>query len=196
MSRPRRNTHHLPGYDYAQPGAYFLTTTLHRKAKPYVTLSTIVEDRVRLTHYGVIVTACWNDLPAHYPHVQLDAFVVMPDHVHGIIILTDDSNSATTSNDVGAGLRPAPTVPTEPTPPTKPAPTTHDAKRHALPEIVRAFKSFSARRINNQRGTLGTPFWQRGYYEHVIRNEDDLHRVRQYIADNPIRWALDGEEPL
>ena len=69
------------------------------------------------------------------------------------------------------------------------------AVRHGLPEVVRAFKTFSARRINASRGTPGTVVWQRGYYEHVIRNERDLDRVREYIRSNPARWQQNRERP-
>jgi len=101
----------------------------------------------------------------------LDGFVVMPNHVHGIIVLTDDSA-------VGAGLKPAPT------------------KMHALPEIVRAFKTFSARAINACQGLRGASVWQRNYYEHVVRDESDLSRIRKYIEENPARWAEDGNNPV
>ena len=114
--------------------------------------------------------ASWFDLPNHYAHVRLDAFVIMPNHVHGVIVLTE----------VGAGLKPAPTV---------------VAKRHGLPEIVRGFKTFSSRRINELRGTPGTPVWQRNYYEHVIRGEDELNRVREYIDSNPTGWLEDRYHP-
>ena len=79
------------------------------------------------------------------------------------------------------GLRPASTPPA----PTEPF------KRHNLPEIVRAFKSFSARRINEWRGAPATPIWQRNYYEHVIRDEDDLRRIRDYVENNPALWNQD-----
>ena len=85
-------------------------------------------------------------------------------------------------DDVGAGLKPAPT-------------TNASAPRHSLPEVVRAFKTFSSRRINAFQGTTGTPFWQRNYYEHIIRNEEDLNRIRQYIEDNPAHWHEDPENP-
>jgi hypothetical protein len=84
-------------------------------------------------------------------------------------------------------LKPAPTI----TAGLKPAPT----NKHGLPEIVRAFKTFSSRRINELRGTPGLPVWQRNYYEHIIRNEDSLNRIRQYILDNPARWTRDRENP-
>ena len=120
---------------------------------------------------GQMVLDVWLELPKHYPHVVLDAFVVMPNHVHGIIGLTEQQ--------VGAGLRPAPTM----------------GRRHGLPEIVRAFKSFSARRVNAYLETSG-PLWQRGYYEHVIRDEASLSRIREYILNNPLRWAYDRDNPL
>jgi len=78
---------------------------------------------------------------------------------------------------LGAGYKPAPTV------------------RHGAPEIVRGFKIFSSRRINKSRGTVGTPAWGRNYYEHVIRNDRELNRVRDYIISNPARWVTDKENP-
>jgi putative transposase len=115
-----------------------------------------------LNDYGTLVKDCWHDLPRHYPNIELDAFVVMPNHVHGVVVL------------VGAGLRPAPTD-------------------HPLTEVVRAFKSFSSRKINEVRGTLGLPIWQRGYYEHIVRDDKSLSRIREYIVNNPLRWEFDRE---
>ncbi|MFZ0134346.1 MAG: transposase, partial [Desulfobacterales bacterium] len=74
---------------------------------------------------------------------------------------------------------------------TKPAPT----KIHALPEIIRGFKTFSSRRINEIRHSPGTKLWQRNYYEHIIRNDDELNRIREYIVGNPARWESDTENP-
>ena len=135
----------------------------------------VADGGMRLNAYGQIVTECWDDLVNHYPHVELDAFVVMPNHVHGIIVLIQDDQI------VGAGF--------------KPAPTPHTTRRHALPEIIRGFKTFSSRRINHIRNTPDVPVWQRSYYEHVIRNEEDLGRIRQYIVDNPACWPEDAENP-
>ena len=106
---------------------------------------------------GRIVQRTWENLATHYQGIDLDAFVVMPNHMHGIIILADQPE-----------------------------------RRHAIPEIVRGFKTFSARRINERAGKRGV-LWQRGYYEHVIRNEKALDRVRAYIANNPARWVDDPE---
>ena len=142
-------------------------------------MTDIVDGEMRLNAFGEIVVRTWHDLPNHVANVQLDAFVVMPNHVHGIIVITDNS----VVDSVGAGSEPAPTT-------TKPAPT---PKRHALPEIVRQLKTFSARRINQHRGTPGAPVWQRNYYERIIRDERALGRIRAYIRNNPLKWELDRE---
>jgi REP-associated tyrosine transposase len=162
------NKHHrhamrLQGYDYSREGAYYVTICVLNRESLF---GTIVDDEMRLQRHGEIVEECWQNLPQHYPTVELDEFVIMPNHVHGIVIVT-----------VGAGLKPAPT----------------NNSSHGLPEIMRGFKTFSARRINEMRGTPGVSAWQRSYYEHIIRNENDLNRIRAYIVNNPARWASDEE---
>ena len=101
----------------------------------------------------------------------------MPNHFHGIIVLTDVDRPA----DVGAGL--------------KPALTKARSRSCGLPEIVRACKTFSSRCINEARATLGVSVWQRNYYERVVRNENELDRARQYIIGNPANWPRDAENP-
>jgi REP element-mobilizing transposase RayT len=132
-----------------------------------------------LNEPGRIVLAAWMDLPNHYPYLELGTFVIMPNHVHGIVVFTVETNNI--NHNVGAGLRPAPT----------PDPN----RRHGLPEIMRAFKSFSARRVNEYLGAMGHPLWQRNYYEHVIRDEKEWDRIRQYVDSNPLRWEQDHENP-
>ena len=175
-AKQHRRSIRLKGYDYAQPGAYFVTICVRERECAF---GDVVDGEMALSDAGHIVRACWDDLPNHYPHVHLDAFIIMPNHVHGIIVLVDDDI-------VGAGLRPAP---------TEPAPTDTTTKRHDLPEIVRAFKSFSSRRINEMHADTGASFWQRGFYEHVVRNERELDNIRRYILDNPLQWALDRDNP-
>ena len=125
---------------------------------------------MRPNRFGAVVERCWHDLVNHYTHVDLDEFVVMPNHIHGVIWLRDPRR---------AGL--------------KPAPTDDHVRRHGLSEIVRAFKTFSARRINQLRGTAGVAVWQRNYYERVVRNERELNAIREYIRANPLNWHLDRE---
>jgi putative transposase len=152
--RPRRHPLRLPAYDYSQAGAYFITVCTQDRVMLF---GEVIDCDVQLNEMGMIVQQTWDHLPTHYDGIDLDAFIVMPNHVHGIIILADEPET-----------------------------------RHAIPEIVRGFKTFSARRVNERAGKRGV-LWQRGYYEHVIRNEKALDRIRDYIANNPARWADDPD---
>jgi len=173
-----RRSIRLKGYDYGREGAYFVTVCVKGGQ---CLLGEIVDGEMMLNEYGRILEACWHDLVNHYAHVVLDAFVIMPNHFHFIIVFVEPL--------VGAGLRPAPTQINEND--SHLAPT----KQHGLPEIVRAIKSFSARRINKCRDATGTPFWQRNYYEHIIRNEHALNAIREYIDNNPLVWEQDKLHP-
>lgn len=161
---PHRRSIRLKEYDYSQPGEYFVTICTYDRECIFGDVS---ESGICLNRFGVITQGCWNDLKNHYPGIQLDASVVMPNHIHGIIALTDPEH-------VGAGLKPART-----------------GGLTRLSEVVRGFKTFSARCINEMRGVVGKPVWQRNYYEHIIRNKPDLEQVREYIISNPGRWAED-----
>jgi putative transposase len=159
--KPQRKSLRFSGYDYSCTGAYFITIcTLDRQCL----FGCIADGVMQLSRFGSVVEACWSDLPQHYAHVDLDYFVVMPNHIHGIVCLID-----------GAAI------------------DERGKARHGLPEIVRAFKT-SSRRINSLRNK-NEPVWQRGYYEHIIRNEESLNQIREYIDINPARWHLDRENP-
>ncbi len=186
---PRRHHRHsirLKGYDYSLSGAYFVTICVHYGQ---CALGEVQDGELLLSPYGQIVTAAWDDLPNHYAHIELDAFVVMPNHIHGIIVLLD------TNTTVRTGLRPAPAdIPPDVEAGLRPTPTGEEW-RHNLSEIVRAFKSFSARRINQSKGVQRQPFWQRNYYEHIIRNERAYLAIREYIIGNPANWEADKLNP-
>lgn len=171
----------LKDYDYAQAGAYYVTVVTQARVCLF---GDVIGGEMRLNEAGSLVLRAWNDLPDHYAHASLDAFVVMPNHVHGVIVLGDGVERA--------GLRPAPT-PAPTAGPTSVPIKPHPSKVHALPEIMRAFKSFSARRINEHRNKAGEQVWQRNYYEHVIRNERELNEIREYIICNPQNWECDDE---
>jgi len=161
-----RTSNRLKNYDYSSQGYYFVTMCTHNQ----VCLFGEIKNNVMvLNEYGKIVQAAWEDLSNHYTDVQLDEFIVMPNHVHGIIWLID----LKTNVDVGAGLKPAPTW------------------RFGLSEIVRGFKTFSSRRINVSRKTPGIIVWQRSFYDHIIRDEIKLNKIREYIMNNPAQWAMD-----
>ncbi|MCX6359594.1 MAG: transposase [Armatimonadetes bacterium] len=185
----RRRSIRLSGYDYTQAGAYFVTICAQARTCLF---GEVVDGVMQPTAAGATVETTWRCLSEHYPHVELDAFTVMPNHVHGIIITR-------------AGLKPAPTVVGGANGPAcddwvetglKPARPVGDPTRHGLPEIVRAFKTYSSRSINLHRNSPGTPVWQRNYYEHIIRDEDSLNRVREYIMGNPMRWQFDNDNPI
>lgn len=163
-----RRSIRLRGFDYALDGAYFVTVCVAGRKR---ILGRIRNGTAILSEAGHLVVTAWERLPLHYPHVRLDAFVVMPNHVHGIVVL---------DGVVGTGRAAIPTSGGVP-----------DPRRHALPEIVRAFKAFSARAINLRRGTPGTPVWQRNYYERILRDERALAAVRRYIRENPAKWGDD-----
>jgi putative transposase len=158
------------GYDYSQCGSYFITICTLGKV---CLLGRIADGNVVLNRYGKIVKNCWHDLPNHYQNVVLDEFVIMPDHVHGIIIIKNVGDNFT--NTVETGPRPVSTD-NQPKSPQF---------NHGLSEIVRAFKSFSARRINEMDQTTGLKIWQNGYYDHIIRDDIEYDRIKEYIRDNP-----------
>ncbi|MBW4053973.1 MAG: transposase [Proteobacteria bacterium] len=155
-----RRSIRLKEYNYAEGGAYFVTICAFQRECLF---GDVVDGEMQLNEIGMIAQDAWDDLPKHYSHVELDQFVIMPNHVHGIVVLN-------------AAVEISP-------------------KRHGFPEIVRAFKSFSAKRVNQLRVNPGCPMWQRNYFERVIRNEDDLSKAREYIVNNPMKWELDKENP-
>ena len=168
-----RRSIRLKGYDYTQSGAYFVTIVAWQRESLF---GAIVDGEMRLNQFGKIVQRAWFDLPKHYPHVELGTFCIMPNHVHAVIILI---GAIVGMGNVRAGLKPAPTM-----------------VRHPLSEIVRAFKSFSARRINELRKTQGIPVWQRNYYERIIRDDEEHNRIHLYIESNVANWTMDNENPM
>lgn len=161
----------LKGYDYSQ-GAYFVTVcAANRKCR----FGHVLEWEMILSEEGKIVIEEWLKTSVLRPHVQLDQFVVMPNHFHGILVLDDDE---------GGTARRAPTIQRFAT-----------SVAGSLPTIIRAFKAAVTDRINALRNNPGAVIWQRNYYEHVIRNEESLHRIREYIAHNPSTWEFDRDNP-
>ena len=162
----RRRSIRLPGYDYAQPGAYFVTICTQDRA--------ILLERPDVQE---TISYWWNALPPKFPNLETDAFVVMPNHIHGILTF------------VGAAPRGRPVAGQ----PHGVAPT--------LGDVVGWFKTMTTNAyIRGVKDRAWPPFdrrlWQRNYYEHVIRTDDDLDRIRQYILDNPARWGYDHDNPL
>lgn len=186
-----RRSIRLPGYDYRQPGAYFVTLCTQRRA---CLLGEVVEEAVRLSAAGEIVAREWARTAEVRANVVIDAFVVMPNHVHGILGIVSDVAPSDDIDDVRATRRVAPPEDMHGVRATRRvAPTGPLAG--SIGAIIGQIKSVSTKQINALRHTPGAAVWQRNYYEHIIRNEDSLQRIRQYILDNPARWAYDRENP-
>ena len=169
-----RRSIRLKGYDYGSVGAYFVTICTQNRACWF---GAVADGEMQLNEVGRIAQVSWHELPARFPNISLEVSVVMPNHIHGIIIVgaqfiapQDRILNLIASTSQGAMNR---------------APT--------LGEIVRSYKAVSSRVI--RRSTTPDFAWQRNYYEHVIRGDDSLNRIRQYVLDNPSHWVFDRENP-
>jgi len=179
MYQHNRRSIRLKGYDYSQPGAYFVTICTHNRACLF---GDIINGQMILNNYGEIVDNEWIKTAEIRKNIILDEFIVMPNHVHGIIIIDNDAYCRVT-------VHHDPTI--------NRAPTQYECfgkpTSNTIPTIIRSLKSTITKQINIIRNTPNVPVWQRNYYEHVIRNENELNRIRQYIIDNPVKWENDHD---
>jgi len=204
---PIRRSQRLAGRDYTRPGSYFVTLCTVRRQCLF---GEITAGQMRLNEWGTVAEECWRAIPEHFGSTALGAFVVMPNHLHGILrIVGRNEVGATYASPVPGPSFHAPTaVPAVPhqSQPT-PATDTDERATHASPlpspgprpgsvgAIVGAYKSAVSRLINTCRGLPGTLIWQRDYYEHLIRNGTEWTRIQDYIVSNPSHWAEDRENP-
>ncbi len=189
---PVRSTLRISEFDYATPGAYFVTICTFRKACLF---GQVTDDRVSLSAAGSMVAETWSQLPQHYPAIRTDAFVVMPNHIHGVLFLADE-HLRRPHHEGGQAWEPAPTSEHLAAPPVN----SESAPALGLSDVVHRFKTLTTHRFSklaHDRSLRPTyrHMWQRNYYEHVIRNEDSLQRIREYITNNPVSWAVDRENP-
>ncbi len=178
MNYPKklRKSIRLKDYDYSREGAYFITICTYNRE---CILGNITDGEMILNQFGKIVLECWNNLTTRYTNIELDKFVVMPNHVHGIIKIIDN---------VG-------TIHELPLQGKDCMNQQIERRRMLIPKVVGYFKMNAAKQINIMRNTPGIPFWQKNYYEHIIRNVDKLNKIREYIHHNPLKWHLDRENP-
>jgi len=171
IEKHQRKSIRLKEYNYSQPGEYFVTicTQGHK-----YTFGKIVDGEMHLNERGNVVKECWKKIPEHFPNAVLDEYIIMPNHIHGILVLNEQ-----------VGTRHAVSLPERF---RKPVPG-------SLSTIVRSFKSAVTKRINEMHLTGDTQFWQPRYYDRIIRNEKELQKIRDYIANNVITWAFDKENP-
>ena len=164
----RRRSMRLPGYDYSRSGVYFVTICAKDRECLF---GDVVNGKMRLNMSGRIVSKCWMWLKDQYPYVQLDEWILMPNHLHGIIVIEDKCRG---------GSRTAPT---------------NAPKKKSLGLLIGAFKTTSTKRINHLRQSPGAIIWQRNYYDHIIANMGELNQIRAYIRKNPQAWLTDPENP-
>jgi len=192
-----RRSVRLRSFDYSSAGAYFVTVCVQNRECLF---GTIKDGQAELNDAGKMIRETWLQMPLRYPGTNVDVHVTMPNHFHGVIILN-----------VGAPPCGCPSVGfSNKGHPQGGAPTLSLSKEAhprevdstvSLPDIVHRFKSLTTTRYREgvlQNGWAPFPgrLWQRNYYEHVIRNEDDLNHIREYIADNPLKWNSDENNPL
>ena len=166
----RRRSLRLPGWDYRSPGSYFITVCANNW-EPLFGL--VVDGEVRLNEYGWIVQVEWLRTPLVRPHAAVDSFVVMPNHFHGILVLAEDRQEA--SGSAGSFGKPV---------------------AGSLGAIVGQFKAAVTKQINHIRGAPALQVWQRNYFEHLVRTEDELNLTRHYIEANPAHWPEDPDNRL
>jgi REP element-mobilizing transposase RayT len=181
-----RRSIRLKGFDYTSPGAYFITICTDDRICLF---GRVANGEMRLNNYGILAADKWVRTQAIRPRVTLDEFIIMPNHMHGIIIINDITNCCRgTSQCAPAKLfnKKLSRVPPAPTLERFGRPTSD-----SIPTIVRLYKSVTTKRINELRGTPGVSVWQRNYYERIIRDEKSLNRIRKYIFCNAMNTKFD-----
>ena len=163
----RRRSVRLQDDDYSQEGAYFITICTHKRE---LLFGQVAGDIIQLNSLGRVVQEEWLRTAEMRPSVVLDQYVIMPNHFHGIIVLHESRG-------------------------TLPRALRHEQfskpTLNSILTIIRLFKSSVTTGINQERQMPHAPVWQRGYHEHIIRNEVDLAHTREYIVSDPARWQLD-----
>ena len=202
QNKYRRTSIRLQCWDYSNPGYYFITFCTKNRQ---LSLGQIINGKVELSPFGLIVDKCWQELTKYYRDCRFDAFIIMPDHIHGIIQIKHRAEVAVIHElppesinvaaihellprqELAIGQKPKPL-----------APPIHELARQEkfrlykrkmlLAKIIGRFKMQSTKLINLSGNTAGHKFWQSRFYDHIIRDDESLYNIRQYIKNNPINW--------
>ncbi|MFH0922014.1 MAG: transposase [Fibrobacterota bacterium] len=184
-----QHSRRLMGWDYGMPGYYFVTICIKDK-EPF--FGNVADGNMVLSEIGRLVEKTWFEIPLHTKTVRLDAFICMPDHAHGIIVIANDDGHDN-HNDNGARCSVAAccdaTSTNEPqTPPIHMSDVSGlSVHPNSLPAIIRSFKSACTKHINRQFPDARFQ-WQPRYYDHIIRDKESLGRIRNYIQNNPVMY--------
>ena len=189
-----RNSIRLKGHDYSQAGLYFITICV--KDREY-SFGEIIHDKMILNSAGIIADKCWLEIPNHFPHTILHEYIIMPNHIHGIIELVRNI------------VRPLHDVGTRHVVSLRDNPDNHVGASHVIPipgpqhnqnqfskpipgsvsVIIQQYKS-SVKRLCN-KNNIANFQWQSRFYDHIIRDERSYHRIAEYIINNPVEWNDD-----
>jgi putative transposase len=173
-----RRSIRLKGYDYTRPGAYFFTLVVDGRDCLF---GRVVEGLVQLNRFGEIAQKELQQLPNRLKTVQLNDYIIMPNHVHGILVIAAKNPPGERdrlSIQIAPERRFGAMVP------------------NSVPSVIRSYKSVVTQKVNTLRATPGKDVWQDNYYEHIIRNENEWQKIRDYILWNPIQWQVDPENPV
>jgi len=176
-----RRSIRLKNYDYSNTGAYFITVCAYNRECLFGNMQT---GKIVLNQFGQIISNKWNQIPKHFLNVQLDEFIIMPNHLHGIIIIVG-AKHLTKEFSKNLQYRQKNASPLH----------LNGTKPGSLSAIMQNFQSVTTRKINQIRKTPGSKLWQRNFFEHIIRDEKELNQVREYVINNPLEWELDKENP-
>jgi len=163
----RRKDIRIPEFDYSQPGAFFVTiVTKDRKTL----FGQVNNGKMVLNNVGKLAEEVWLALPTHFPNVELGEWVIMPNHIHGIISINVEATHASPLPRISKGPAPG-----------------------SIGAIIGSFKSAVTKRVHQNSKNTNNNLWQRNYYEHIIRNERDYQAIYDYIIANPLNWEKDEE---
>ncbi len=171
---PVRRSIRLPGFDYSQIGQYFVTICAFEMRCIF---GKIEKCKVHLSRIGEIATEFWLRIPQHFPEVAVDPFVIMPNHLHGILSIKDRARHAVPLREEHhpEGFR-------------KPI-------EGSIPTVIRSYKSAVTKRVREALGNKTIEVWQSNYFERVLRNGKEFGDASRYIIENPLKWHLNQHKP-
>ncbi len=163
MSLPKRKSIRLKEFDYSTPGAYFVTVCTEKRMNLF---GTVRNGEIKLSNIGLIVKNEIENIEKHYPNIKTDKYIIMPNHLHMIIAISEPHFTA--------GMNPCPTI------------------KYDIPNVVGKFKAAVTRKVGNAfMHSESSKLWQSSFYDHIIRNEKDYLKIWQYIESNPLVWNPD-----
>jgi len=167
----QRKPNRMPRYDYSARGCYFITICIKNKEEN--SFGKIIDKKMEFSQKGNIANKCWLEIPNHFPYVRLDDFVIMPNHIHGIIVILPKAGDLNF--------------------PSRFSNQMFDRSKMDLSKIIQAFKASVTREINKTQD-YNFFSWQKSFYDHIINNYKELVQIRQYIKENPKIWSKEDKE--